>query len=111
MVDAPETPETTAAPPAPQKSAFERLIVIAQGAGILIALIVSALNAWFYFSDRAQRELKEVFDDQLAITRLYFEKMANLQPRDWCREAPIFANTSAIIARMSLDEARDRIRQ
>src|ERR1700730_3815697 len=106
--DAPNPPET---PPAPPRSKFERLIATAQGLGILIALVVGGLNAWFYISDREQRALKEVFDDQLAITRLYFEKMANRQSRDWCREAPLFANTSAIIARMTLNEARVRIRQ
>jgi hypothetical protein len=111
MVETTKHAEAPASPSAAQKSAFERLISTAQGVGILIALVVSALNAWFYFADRKQQELKEVFDDQLSITKLYFEKIATLQPVDWCREAPIFANTSAIVARITVKEARDRIQQ
>jgi hypothetical protein len=113
MNDDPRISETSAvtAEPASRKSAFERLTAIAQGVAILFAVGISGFNAWFYLPDREERELKEVFDNQLAITKLYFEKMASLQSRDWCREAPLFANTSAIIAGMTLSQARARIVQ
>lgn len=42
----------------------------------IVALIVSALNAWNYSEDRNNRAQQESFQNQLGIARVYFERIA-----------------------------------
>jgi hypothetical protein len=84
---------------------LDRLGSSAQNLALIIAVGISALNAWFYIFDRDAKAAKEVFDNQVTITKLYFERLANLQGKEWCREAAVVAEAATILARMSLDDA------
>ena len=89
-----------------QASLLDRIGSAAKNIALVVALGASGLNLWFYFEDRDSRAAKEVFDNQVTITKLYFERLASLKGPDWCREGAVFAEASTILARMTLEEAQ-----
>ena len=86
-------------------------------AGVIIALVaslsgaaVSLFNAVLYWNDRTERARKENFDDQVAVSRIYFEKMAGT---DFCpkrKDAMLYARVSLSVAGLKEDDVISAIR-
>lgn len=70
----------------------------AQSVAAIVAVVVSLVNIWFIFIDRERQARREVYQQQIEMTKFYFERVANLKAEDWCVQAPLFAQASAIMA-------------
>jgi len=83
---------------ADRPSWLKRAAGSAQNLAALVAVVVSCVNIWFIFIDRERQARREVYQQQIEMTKFYFERVANLEAEKWCVQAPLFAQASAIMA-------------
>lgn len=87
---------------------------VLERAGVIIALVasfsgaaVSAFNAYYYWTDRADRAKKEVFDNQITIAKTYFDTFAKVEGKEFCAkrgDALLFARTTLQMANLREDD-------
>jgi hypothetical protein len=71
----------------------------------LISLIVSFLNAAFYFADRESKARQELFNNQIGVAKIYFEKLAT----NFCgsrQEALLLVNITDFMAKPPASKVR-----
>ena len=73
-------------------------------ASSLIALVVSAVNAYNLREDRQDRTRKAALESQVSLAKLYFDKLPSSKVCDGSTDKLLFAKTAVTIAGLSFDQ-------
>lgn len=80
----------------------DRLTVLVALITSAVGALVAAFNVLTYWGDRTARTEQQIFEDQVKVAAIYFEKIGPLHGEEWCNQSRPFSGTTLAIAKMKM---------